>query len=102
MKEPTEHLAMAELLAVLRERLPEWPQIKNDESKIRAAPHVLTPEPDRVAARLSRGHRGRAGRQSTGVHGAVGDAEDRRRERDRQLQMGRFATEVGLEVARFR
>ena len=46
MKEPTEHLAMAELLAVLRERLPEWPQIKNDESKIRTAPHVLTPEPE--------------------------------------------------------
>ncbi len=38
MKEPTEHLTtMAESLAVLRERLPEWPPIKNDESKIRAA-----------------------------------------------------------------
>ncbi len=56
---------MAELLAVPPEWLPEWSQIKNDESKIRAAPHVLTPEPDRVAARLSRGHSGRAGRQST-------------------------------------
>jgi hypothetical protein len=66
VKEPTEHLTtMAESLAVLRERPPEWPPIKNDESKIRAAPHVLTPEPDRVAARLSRGHSGRAGRQST-------------------------------------
>jgi len=37
VKEPTEHLTTAELLAVLRERLPEWPPIKNDESKIRAA-----------------------------------------------------------------
>ena len=45
MKEPAEHLTMAKLLAVLRERLPEWPQIKN-ESKIRAAPRVLTPEPE--------------------------------------------------------
>ena len=45
MKEPTEHLTMAELLAVLRERLAEWPPIKNDESKIRAALHVLAPEP---------------------------------------------------------
>ena len=46
MKEPTEHLTMAELLAVPRERLPEWPPIKNDESKVRAALHVLMPEPE--------------------------------------------------------
>src|SRR5258708_22346741 len=37
VKEPTEHLTTAELLAVLRERLPEWPPIQNDESKIQAA-----------------------------------------------------------------
>ncbi len=68
MKEPTEHLAMAELLAVLRERLPEWPQIKNDESKIRAALQVLTPE-YRAAAR-SRNSSARAGRWwSTGFEG---------------------------------
>jgi hypothetical protein len=46
VKEPTEHLTMAELLAVPRERLPEWPPIKNDESKVRAALHVLMPEPE--------------------------------------------------------
>jgi hypothetical protein len=46
VKEPTEHLTMAELLAVLRERLPEWPPIKNEESKVRAALHVLIPEPE--------------------------------------------------------
>jgi hypothetical protein len=46
VKEPTEHLTMAELLAVLLERLPEWPPIMNDESKIRAALHVLMPEPE--------------------------------------------------------
>ena len=46
MKEPTEHLTMAELLAVPRERLPEWPPIKNDECKVRAALHVLMPEPE--------------------------------------------------------
>jgi hypothetical protein len=45
VKEPTEHITMAELLALLLERLPEWPPIKNDESKIRAALHVLMPEP---------------------------------------------------------
>jgi hypothetical protein len=37
---------MAELLAVLRERLAEWPPIKNEESKVRAALHVLMPEPE--------------------------------------------------------
>jgi hypothetical protein len=37
---------MAELLAVLRERLAEWPPIKNEESKVRAALHVLIPEPE--------------------------------------------------------
>jgi hypothetical protein len=37
---------MAELLAVLLARLPEWSLIKNDESKIRAALPVLTPEPE--------------------------------------------------------
>jgi hypothetical protein len=46
VKDPTEHLTMAELLALLFERLPEWPPIKNDESKIRAALHVLIPEPE--------------------------------------------------------
>jgi hypothetical protein len=46
VKEPTEHLTMAELLAVPRERLPEWSPIKNDESKVRAALHVLMPEPE--------------------------------------------------------
>jgi hypothetical protein len=46
VKEPTEHLTMAELLAVLLERLPEWPPIMNDESKIRAALDVLMPEPE--------------------------------------------------------
>ena len=46
MKEPTKHLTMAELLALLLERLPERPPIKNDESKIRAALHVLMPEPE--------------------------------------------------------
>jgi len=51
VKEPTEHLTtMAESLAVLRERLPEWPPIKSDESKIRPALQVLTPE-YRAAAR---------------------------------------------------
>jgi hypothetical protein len=45
VKEPTEHLTMAELLALLLERLPGWPPIKNDKSKIRAALHVLMPEP---------------------------------------------------------
>ena len=61
MKEPTEHLTtMAESLAVLRERLPEWPPIKNDESKIRAALQVLTPE-YRAAAR-SRNSSARVGR----------------------------------------
>jgi hypothetical protein len=45
VKEPTEHLTMAKLLALLLERLPEGPAIKNDESKIRAALHVLMPEP---------------------------------------------------------
>jgi len=100
VKEPTEHLTMAKLLAVLRERLPEWPPIKNDESKIRAALQVLTPEPEwRHDCREDIRLRWEA---IDRVHGAVGDAEDRRRERDRLLQMGRFATEVGLEVARFR
>jgi hypothetical protein len=37
---------MAELLALLLERLSEWPPIKNDEGKIRAALHVLMPEPE--------------------------------------------------------
>jgi hypothetical protein len=37
---------MAELLALLFERLPEWPPIKNDEGKIIAALHVLMPEPE--------------------------------------------------------
>jgi hypothetical protein len=37
---------MTELLALLLERLPEWPPIKNDEGKIRAALHVLIPEPE--------------------------------------------------------
>ncbi len=60
MKEPTEHLTMAKSLAVLRERLPEWPPIKNDESKIRAALQVLTPE-YRAAAR-SRNRSARVGR----------------------------------------
>jgi hypothetical protein len=46
VKEPTEHLTMAGLLAVRRERLPEWPPIKNGESKVRAALHVLMPEPE--------------------------------------------------------
>jgi len=46
VKEPTKHLTMAELLALLLERLPERPPIKNDESKIRAALHVLMPEPE--------------------------------------------------------
>ena len=45
---------------MLRERLPEWPPIKNDESKIRAAPQVLTPE-YRAAAR-SRDSSARGGR----------------------------------------
>ncbi len=60
VKEPTEHLTMAKSLAVLRERLPEWPPIKNDESKIRAALQVLTPE-YRAAAR-SRNRSARVGR----------------------------------------
>jgi len=60
VKEPTEHLTMAKLLAVLRERLPEWPPIKSDESKIRPALQVLTPE-YRAAAR-SRNSPARVGR----------------------------------------
>jgi hypothetical protein len=73
VKEPTEHLTMAKSL-VLRERLPEWLPIKNDESKIRAALQVLTPE-YRAAAR-SRNSSARVGRRrSTGfedVHRCVG------------------------------
>ena len=44
VKEPTEHLTMAELLAVPLGRPPARSPIKNDKSKIRAARHVLTPE----------------------------------------------------------
>ena len=36
VNQPTEHLSMAQLLALLLERLPEWPPIK----------HVLMPEPE--------------------------------------------------------
>jgi hypothetical protein len=46
VNQPTEHLTMAQLLALLLERLPEWPPIKHDERKIRAALHVLMPEPE--------------------------------------------------------
>ena len=45
---------------VLRERLPKWSPIKNDESKIRAALQVLMPE-YRPAAR-SRNNSARVGR----------------------------------------
>jgi hypothetical protein len=62
VKEPTEHFTtMPESLAVLRERLPEWPPIKNDESKIRAALQVLTPE--YIAAARSRNSSARVGRR---------------------------------------
>jgi hypothetical protein len=46
VNQPTEHLTMAQLLALLLERLPEWPPVKHDERKIRAALHVLMPEPE--------------------------------------------------------
>jgi hypothetical protein len=52
---------MAKSLAVLRERLPEWPRVKNDESKIRAALQALTPE--YRAAAHSRNSSARVGRQ---------------------------------------
>jgi hypothetical protein len=74
VKEPTEHLTtMAELPAVLRERLPEWPPIKNDESKIRAAPQVLTPE-YRAAARSrnSSARVDRRGAQASKIRVGVG------------------------------
>jgi hypothetical protein len=53
-----DHLTMAQLLAVLLARLPEWPPIEHDEKKIRAALQVLIPEPE-WSARLSQGHRDR-------------------------------------------
>ena len=43
VNQPTEHPTMAQLLALLLERLPEWPPIKHDERKIRAALQVLMP-----------------------------------------------------------
>jgi hypothetical protein len=46
VNQPTGHLTMAQLLAVLLERLPEWPPIEHDEKKIRAALQVLIPEPE--------------------------------------------------------
>jgi hypothetical protein len=42
VNQPTEHLTLAQLLALLLER----PSIKHDERKIRAALHVLMPEPE--------------------------------------------------------
>jgi hypothetical protein len=46
VNQPTGHLTMAQLLAVLLERLPEWPPIEHDEKKIRAALEVLIREPE--------------------------------------------------------
>jgi hypothetical protein len=46
VNQPTEHLTMAQLLAVLLERLPEGPAIKHNERKISAALQVLMPAPE--------------------------------------------------------